>query len=99
MEIKDLIDLVWQFIKEPSILIGIALYIVGWLVLKPTKKLPDELIPVVLLVLGILLSFGYYSLGSKQEITEVILQGILACGLATLISQGQIQIAKFKNKE
>lgn len=70
-----------------------SLYVVG-IILKQTTILKDKFIPLTLLVLGILGSFGLLSLASKVDITTAIIQGILATGMAILINEVPKQLMK-----
>lgn len=70
-----------NFITENMLIIIPLIYILG-MVLKGTKKFPDEFIPVILLPVGIIASL---SLGGFNA--DSAIQGVLCVGCATYCNQ------------
>lgn len=68
-----------------------ALYVLGVL-FKHAALVKDNYIPLILLVLGIAGAFGLLSLANKVDVTNAIIQGTLATGLAILVNQGYKQL-------
>lgn len=75
---------------DESILI-VVLYAFG-LMLKDTKKINDNFIPIILGVIGIVLSIPIY--GVRQG----IIQGVLCAGLSVYGNQIYKQLKDFSNK-
>ena len=84
----DLINL----LVENALIIVPVLWIIGK-VIKGTKKIPDEFIPVILLVLGPI--FAIFLLGMT---VDAVMQGVIAAGVAVFGHQLLKQNAKNANK-
>lgn len=72
-----------ELVSEGCIQIAFGLYIIGEII-KATKKIPNSLIPVLLLITGI---GGSLALGGEPTIVQDVLQGIYATGIAVLGNQ------------
>lgn len=75
----------------PANMLGVvvALYIIG-LVLKGTSKVSDNIIPVVLMPLGVIFSICLTVIGSTitvQAVTNGIIQGIICAGVSVYCNQ------------
>lgn len=82
-----------KYVFEQLAPLTAALYVIG-IILKQTTLLKDKFIPLALLGLGILGSFGLLSLASRADITTAIIQGVLATGVAILINETPKQLMK-----
>lgn len=85
-----------EFTLEQVLPVAGALYVLGFILKKSNFK--DELIPAVLVFIGIAMACGLLAITDKVEITTAIIQGILATGLAIGANQGFKQIVNI-NKE
>lgn len=83
-----------SFVLENIVPLSVALYVLGFLILKPTTLIKDKYIPLVLCVIGVVGAFGVLTIQNKGDITTAIIQGILACGVAVLSHQTQKQLKK-----
>lgn len=98
----DLIELLKEYIKPELLVVAIVLYFIG-IGLKNTELIKDKYIPIILGVLGVLISAIYIIATSKisgyQEMLTVIftsiIQGILVAGASVYINQ----VIKQGNKE
>lgn len=75
----------------PTELIGVvvALYFIG-LMLKQTTKVSDNIIPLILTVIGIVLSVCITVIGKSitvQAIANAIIQGIICTGISVYCNQ------------
>lgn len=87
MEIKD-------FIFENILPLSVALWGLGFIILKPSKVIKDKYIPLILCVLGILGAFGILTIQNKVDISTAIMQGIMASSLAVISNQIPKQLKK-----
>lgn len=83
-----------SFVLENIVPLSVALYVLGFLTLKPTTLVKDKYIPFILLLFGVVGAFGILTIQNKVEITTAIIQGILATGVAVLSHQTQKQLKK-----
>lgn len=83
MNVNELVQELIKFVTDNGIQIAICLYIIG-LVIKKTERIPDSLIPVILLILGIA---GSVAMGVEPTVGDSVMQGIYACGLAVFGNQ------------
>lgn len=98
------IETVMKYVKPELVVVAFALYIVG-IILKSSKRVKDENIPITLGILGITLSilylFAAVTISNYQDILMVIFtgitQGLLVAGLPVYFKQVLIQ--NEKNKE
>jgi hypothetical protein len=81
-----------NFLVEKALIIVPVLWIIGKIV-KGTKKIADEFIPVILLVLGPILALALLGLT-----VEAFMQGVIAAGVAVFGHQLLKQSAKKTNK-
>lgn len=79
---------VWGYIKDGAYVLIPVLYIIG-LFLKKIPKIPDWLIPIVLLCLGIILAMAVIG-----WTVEGAIQGILVAGTAVFANQIWKQVNK-----
>lgn len=84
-----------QYIAQSVLPVSAALWVLGNLILRPVKQIPNEFIPVILMLLGIALSIGIF----KGDIVTATVQGILAAGCAILADQTTKQMASYLTKE
>ena len=70
-----------QFITENGLILIAVVYVLG-MILKGTKKIPDAVIPIILLPIGILLSMCTFGKGP-----EALVQGVLITGAAVYTNQ------------
>lgn len=70
-----------QFITETGLILIAVVYVLG-MVLKGTKKIPDAIIPIILLPIGILLSMWTFGKGP-----DALIQGVLITGAAVYTNQ------------
>lgn len=70
-----------QFITEKGLVLIAVVYVLG-MVLKGTKKIPDAVIPIILLPIGILLSMWSFGKGP-----DALIQGVLITGAAVYTNQ------------
>lgn len=90
-----------NYVKPELVVVAIVLYIVG-VGLKKSVSVLDKYIPIILGVLGVIISavyvFATSSLGTPQEIAlavfTAIVQGILVAGCSTYVNQLIKQINK-----
>lgn len=98
----DLISILKEYIKPELLVVAVALYFIG-IGLKKTELIKDKYIPIILGVIGIIVSAIYIiattSIVGYQEVLIVIftaiVQGILVAGASVYINQ----IIKQSNKE
>ena len=98
----DLIEVLKEYIKPELIVVAVVLYFVG-MGIKNTELIKDKYIPVILGVLGVIISAIYIiatsTISGYQEVLTVIftaiVQGILVAGAAVYANQ----IIKQNNKE
>lgn len=98
----DLISILKEYIKPELLVVAVVLYFVG-IGLKKTELIKDKYIPVILGVIGVIVSAIYIiattSINGYQEVLIVIftaiVQGILVAGASVYINQ----IIKQSNKE
>ena len=89
---EDLLTYGQEYVNEGSLVLIPVLLILGALI-KKINKIPDELIPITLLVIGLILSIA--SLGFN---VEAVVQGILVTGAAVLGNQTYKQVKKVNKK-
>ena len=90
----DLIELLKEYIKPESLVVVVVLYFVG-AGLKNTELVKDKFIPMILGVVGVIISAIYIiatsSINGYQEVLTVIftaiVQGILVAGAAVYVNQ------------
>lgn len=90
-----------NYVKPELVVVAIVLYIVG-VGLKKSVSVLDKYIPIILGVLGVIISavyvFATSSLGTPQEIALAvftsIVQGILVAGCSTYVNQLIKQMSK-----
>lgn len=78
-----------DYIKPELLVLIPVLYILG-LMLKKTEKINDKYIPVMLGIIGIVLSAIYVAAGSGiclMSVFTAITQGILVAGAAVYVNQ------------
>lgn len=100
------IETIMKYVKPELIVVALALYVVGN-ILKSSKRVKDENIPVILGVLGITLSilylFATITISAYQDVLMVIFtgitQGFLVSGLAVYFKQVLIQNTKKNSNE
>lgn len=100
------IETVMKYVKPELIVVALALYVVGN-ILKSSKRVKDENIPVILGILGITLSilylFATITISSYQDVLMIIFtgitQGLLVSGLAVYFKQLLIQNTKKNSNE
>lgn len=98
----ELIELLKEYIKPELLVVAVVLYFVG-IGLKNTEIIKDKYIPIILGILGVLISAIYIvatttTSGYQEVLTVVftsIVQGILVAGASVYINQ----IIKQNNKE
>jgi len=83
-----------KYIYENILPLSVALWGLGFLILKPTKLIKDKYIPLILCILGVLGSFGILVIQNKVDITTAIIQGIFASSLAVFSNQLPKQLKK-----
>lgn len=79
-----------QFIIQEGLIIAAGLYVIG-MIIKGIPKIPDWLIPFVLVALGVVAAG--FSMDGGFTIGNII-QGVFAAGAAVLVNQGIKQAAK-----
>lgn len=90
----DLIELLKEYIKPELLVVVVVLYFVG-AGLKNTELVKDKFIPMILGVVGVIISAIYIiatsSINGYQEVLTVIftaiVQGILVAGAAVYVNQ------------
>lgn len=98
----DLIELLKEYIKPELIVVAIVLYFIG-IGIKNTEFIKDKYIPIILGIIGVIISAIYIiatsTINGYQEILTVIftsiVQGILVAGASVYINQ----VIKQSNKE
>lgn len=83
-----------SFVLSEILPLSAALWVIGALILKPIKQIPDEFIPVILSVIGVLGAYGIVG----GSIVTAFIQGILASGLAVLANTSVKQLTKYADK-
>ena len=79
-----------NYLTQSGLLIATGLFIIG-LFLKGASFIPDWLIPIILLALGVLAAV--FSMDGRLTVNN-ILQGVFATGAAVLVNQIGKQTAK-----
>ena len=90
----DLIELLKEYIKPELIIVAIVLYFIG-IGIKNTEFIKDKYIPIILGIIGVIISAIYIiatsTINGYQEILTVIftsiVQGILVAGASVYINQ------------
>ena len=98
----DFVNLLKEYIKPELLVVAIVLYFIG-IGFKNTELIKDKYIPIILGILGIIISAIYIiatsTINGYQEILTVIftaiVQGILVAGASVYINQ----VIKQSNKE
>ena len=98
----ELIELLKEYIRPELLVVAVVLYFVG-IGLKNIELIKDKYLPIILGVLGVLISAIYIvatsTISGYQEVLMVIftsiVQGILVAGASVYINQ----IIKQNNKE
>ena len=98
----DMIEMLKEYVKPELIVVAIVLYFIG-MGIKNTELIKDKYIPVILGVIGVLISAIYITATSQingyQEVLTVIftsiVQGVLVAGASVYINQ----VIKQSNKE
>lgn len=98
----DMIEMLKEYVKPELIVVAIVLYFIG-MGIKNTELIKDKYIPVILGVIGVLISAIYIIATSQingyQEVLTIIftsiVQGILVAGASVYINQ----VIKQSNKE
>lgn len=97
----EIIDLLKEFVKPELLILIPVLYLLG-VAFKNTKKMPDEIIPLTLGIISILLSvlyiFATSDVHNGKEIAMAIFtsitQGILVAGCSVYFNQIYKQLKK-----
>lgn len=84
---------IMKYVVAQVLPVAAALYVLGF-IFKKAEFVKDKYIPLILLVLGIGGAFGLLALSNKADITNAIIQGVLATGLAVMVNQIPKQIKK-----
>ena len=98
----NLVEILKEYIKPELLVVAIVLYFIG-IGLKNTELIKDKFIPIILGILGVIISAIYIiatsTISRYQEVLTVIftsiVQGILVAGASVYINQ----IIKQSNKE
>ena len=98
----DLVNMLREYIKPELLVLVVVLYFIG-MGIKNTELIKDKYIPIILGILGIIISAIYIiatsSINSYQQVLTVIftaiVQGILVAGASVYVNQ----IIKQNNKE
>lgn len=98
----DFISMLKEYIKPELLVVALVLYFVG-MGIKNTELIKDKYIPIILGVLGVIISAIYIvatsSINGYQEVLTVIftaiVQGILVAGASVYVNQ----LIKQGNKE
>ena len=98
----DLFEMLKEYIKPELLVVAIVLYFIG-IGLKNTELIKDKFIPIILGILGVIISAIYIiatsTISGYQEVLTVIftsiVQGILVAGASVYINQ----IIKQSSKE
>lgn len=98
----DLVEMLKEYIKPELLILTVVLYFVG-IGIKNTELIKDKYIPIILGVVGVLISGIYIvaisTINGYQEVLTVIftsiVQGILVAGASVYINQ----VIKQSNKE
>lgn len=98
----DFVSMLKEYIKPELLVVALVLYFVG-MGIKNTELIKDKYIPIILGVLGVIISAIYIvatsSINGYQEVLTVIftaiVQGILVAGASVYINQ----LIKQSNKE
>lgn len=98
----NLVEMLKEYIKPELLVVAIVLYFIG-IGLKNTELIKDKFIPIILGILGVIISAIYIiatsTISRYQEVLTVIftsiVQGILVAGASVYINQ----IIKQSNKE
>lgn len=98
----NLIEMLKEYIKPELLVVAIVLYFIG-IGLKNTELIKDKFIPIILGILGVIISAIYIiatsTISGYQEVLTVIftsiVQGILVAGASVYINQ----IIKQSSKE
>ena len=98
----DFINLLKEYIKPELLVVALVLYFVG-MGIKNTELIKDKYIPIILGILGVIISAIYIvatsSINGYQEVLTVIftaiVQGILVAGASVYVNQ----LIKQGNKE
>lgn len=98
----DLVEMLKEYIKPELLILTVVLYFVG-IGIKNTELVKDKYIPIILGVVGVLISGIYIvatsTINGYQEVLTVIftsiVQGILVAGASVYINQ----VIKQSNKE
>lgn len=98
----DLVNMLKEYIKPELLVLVVVLYFIG-MGIKNTELIKDKYIPIILGILGIIISAIYIiatsSINSYQQVLTVIftaiVQGILVAGASVYVNQ----IIKQNNKE
>lgn len=83
-----------KFVLTEILPLAAALWVIGALILKPIKQIPDEFIPVILLVIGVIGAYGILN----GDIVTAGIQGVLAAGIAVLANTSVKQLTQYVNK-
>lgn len=79
-----------QLVVEKGFILIPVVYIIGN-ILKGTKKIPDNYIPIMLLLVSVTLSLGWLGVSVSS-----VLQGVLIVGVTVYSNQMFKQISKIK---
>ena len=98
----DFVSMLKEYIKPELLVVALVLYFVG-MGIKNTELIKDKYIPIILGILGVIISAIYIvatsSINGYQEVLTVIftaiVQGILVAGASVYINQ----LIKQSNKE
>lgn len=98
----DFISMLKEYIKPELLVVALVLYFVG-MGIKNTELIKDKYIPIILGILGVIISAIYIvatsSINGYQEVLTVIftaiVQGILVAGASVYVNQ----LIKQGNKE
>lgn len=93
METTELVKLILEYVVDTFLILIPFLIIIGFVV-KNTKRVSDELIPIILIILGIAGAIGLNGFG-----IDSIIQGVLVAGGAVLSNETIKQMMKLKDKQ
>lgn len=86
MLIQYLIESGWVILP-----LAVVLFLFGFFGLKPTAWVPDQLIPLILMVLGGIIAIPLNGVADVHTTTQTVLQGIASGGAAVIFHQVAIK--------
>ena len=97
----DLVNVIKEYVKPELLVVAIVLYFIG-MALKDIEVIKDKYIPIILGILGVIIS-GIYIIatspinGYKEVLTVIftaIVQGVLVAGASVYVNQIVKQVGK-----